>query len=183
MSSIDDIINAVNDAATETVQSPDNIVVEELKDDIKKEDEFINDTIQARKACIIDKKEKDNRGKKAAFKATYRYVDDEKEEKKEGKKESGYGYNGYGYYGGYYSSSSDKKTEQEKKREEAKDKAKAVFKEAAKRTQESKSEDLFVRHKNVTKPKPQSKTMDSFKGGLITAILEACKTLIEIMEE
>ena len=183
MSSIDDIINILNSADAETVQNPDNIVVEELKDDIKKEDEFINDTIQARKACIVDKKEKDGKNKKAAFKATYRYVDDDnKNDKKEDKKESGYGYNGYGYYNGYFSSS-DKKTEQEKKKDEAKDKAKAVFREAARRTKESQSEDLFVRHKNAIKPKQQSKTSDSFKGGLIVAVLEACKKLIEIMEE
>ena len=179
MSSIDDIINAITE--DEPIQTPDSIIVEELKDDIKKEDKFINDTIEARKACIIDKKEKGDKSKKAAFKATYRYVEDDDKEDKKDKKETGYNY-GYGYYGGYYSSP-EKKTEQEKKKEEAKSKAKAVFKEAARRTQESKSEDLFDRHRNIVKPKPQSKTADSFKGGLITAVLEACKTLIEIMEE
>lgn len=182
MSAIDDIIESLNKAAGEVMDEKE-AVVEDLKADFKKDDEFISDTIKTRKSCIIDKKEKSSKSKNAAFKSssTYSFDDDEKD-KKEDKKDGYYGsyYGGYGYGYGY---SEQKKTDAEKKKESAKEKSKTVFKEAAKRASESKSEDLFTRHKAITSPSKQSKTKDSFKGGLITAVLEACKTIIEIMEE
>ena len=180
MSAIDDIIESLNKAAGEVMDEKE-AVVEDLKADFKKDDEFINDTIKTRKACIIDKKERGSSNKKAAFKSeTYSF---EPEEKKEDKKEGyGYGYNGYGYgYG--YGFSEKTKSDDEKKKESAKEKAKAIFKESARRASNTKSEDLFARHSAAISPNKKSKTKDSFKSGLITAILEACKTIIEIMEE
>ena len=180
MSAIDDIIASLNNAAGEVMDQKES-VVEELKADFKKDDEFINDTIKTRKACIIDKKERGSSNKKVAFKSeTYSF---EPEEKKEEKKDGyGYGYGGYGYgYG--YGYSEKTKTDAEKKKESAKEKAKAIFSESAKRASSIKSEDLFARHSATISTSKRSKTKDSFKSGLITAVLEACRTIIEIMEE